>query len=137
MVARQAFCLEHICRHRSSLHPWNAADDWLDRETTARYHEAIDQRLSQLLYGGDIATSWENGERAVALANLASGYLMVALYQSGQQSEGLRTYRRLRGHLVEELGMEPSRSLQELEAAILEQNDGALARLTLLPAGSR
>ena len=88
MVARQAFCLEHICRHRSSLHPWNAADDWLDRETTARYHEAIDQRLSQLLYGGDIATSWENGERAVALANLASGYLMVALYQSGQQSEG-------------------------------------------------
>ena len=45
--------------------------------------------------------------------------LMLALYRSGRQAEALEVYRRVRATLVEELGLEPGRELQRLEAAIL------------------
>ena len=45
--------------------------------------------------------------------------LMLALYRCGRQAEGLEAYRRARATLVEALGLEPSRELQRLEAAIL------------------
>lgn len=52
--------------------------------------------------------------------------LMLALYGSGRQAEALDVYRQTRRLLVDELGIEPSPSLQELEQAILRQ-DLALA----------
>jgi DNA-binding SARP family transcriptional activator/predicted negative regulator of RcsB-dependent stress response len=45
--------------------------------------------------------------------------LMLALYWSGRRAEALAVYRRMRQVLVEELGLEPSPALQELERAIL------------------
>ena len=48
--------------------------------------------------------------------------LMLALYRSGRQAEALECYRVARSRLVEELGLEPGRELQELEAAILAQD---------------
>ncbi len=45
--------------------------------------------------------------------------LMLALYRSGRQSDALAEYRDTRATLVHELGIEPSRELQELERAIL------------------
>jgi predicted ATPase/DNA-binding SARP family transcriptional activator len=48
--------------------------------------------------------------------------LMLALYRSGRQADALQAYRDARETLVEELGVEPSRELQELEAAILRQD---------------
>jgi DNA-binding SARP family transcriptional activator len=48
--------------------------------------------------------------------------LMLALYRGGRQVEALDAYRQARRALVEELGIEPSRELKELEAAILEQD---------------
>ena len=48
--------------------------------------------------------------------------LMLALYRSGRQAEALDAYREARSALVEELGIEPSRGLKELEAGILEQD---------------
>jgi DNA-binding SARP family transcriptional activator/predicted negative regulator of RcsB-dependent stress response len=45
--------------------------------------------------------------------------LMLALYQSDRQAEALAVYRGMRQALVEELGLEPSPALQELERAIL------------------
>jgi DNA-binding SARP family transcriptional activator len=48
--------------------------------------------------------------------------LMLALYRSGRQADALGVYRDGRRILLDELGLEPSRALQELERAILQQS---------------
>ena len=48
--------------------------------------------------------------------------LILALYRSGRQADALASYRDARRALVEELGIEPSRELQDLERAILTQD---------------
>jgi YVTN family beta-propeller protein len=48
--------------------------------------------------------------------------LMLALYRSGRQAEALAAYQEARRLLVDELGIEPSRALQELERSILRQD---------------
>lgn len=53
------------------------------------------------------------------------GQLILALYRSGRQAEALEVYRETRRVLADELGLEPSPELRELERAIL-QHDPAL-----------
>jgi DNA-binding SARP family transcriptional activator len=48
--------------------------------------------------------------------------LMLALYRCDRQSEALQAYQDARRLLVEELGLEPSRRLRDLEQAILRQD---------------
>ena len=50
------------------------------------------------------------------------GQLMLALYRSGRQAEALAAYQTARRVLVDELGIEPSAALQELERAMLRQD---------------
>jgi DNA-binding SARP family transcriptional activator len=50
------------------------------------------------------------------------GYLMTALYRSGRQAEALDAYKEARRTFVDELGIDPSPALQELERAILRQD---------------
>ena len=59
--------------------------------------------------------------------------LMLALYRSGRQVESLAVYRDARETLVRELGLEPGRSLQELEQAILRQDPQLGAAVGRLP----
>jgi predicted ATPase/DNA-binding SARP family transcriptional activator len=47
--------------------------------------------------------------------------LMLALYRVERQADALLAYRRARSVLVDELGLEPSEQLRELEQAILRQ----------------
>jgi DNA-binding SARP family transcriptional activator len=54
------------------------------------------------------------------------GQLILALYRSGRQSDALEAYRETRRMLDEQLGLEPSPALRELERAIL-RHDPALA----------
>ena len=49
------------------------------------------------------------------------GQLMTALYRSGRQGEALRAYQRARMVLGEELGIEPSAELRDIEDLILQQ----------------
>jgi DNA-binding SARP family transcriptional activator len=48
--------------------------------------------------------------------------LILALYRAGRQAEALEIYRETRRVLSEELGLEPSPELRELEKAILRQD---------------
>jgi len=48
--------------------------------------------------------------------------LMVALSRCGRQVDALEVYREFRQHVREELGVEPSRALRELQAAVLRQD---------------
>jgi DNA-binding SARP family transcriptional activator len=45
--------------------------------------------------------------------------LMIAQYRAGRSAEALRTYRRVRGLLVDEFGLEPGPALRRLESAVL------------------
>jgi DNA-binding SARP family transcriptional activator len=69
--------------------------------------------------------------------------LMLALYRDGRQADALAIYQDGRRLLVEELGIEPSRPLLELERSILNQDSaldlgtGADAPIVASPGGGR
>ena len=69
------------------------------------------------------------------------GQLMTALYRGGRQAEALQAYQAARAVLREELGLEPGRSLQDLEQAILRQDPELDARtvavVSTAPVGQR
>jgi DNA-binding SARP family transcriptional activator/class 3 adenylate cyclase/tetratricopeptide (TPR) repeat protein len=86
---------------------------------------AIEERIE-----ADLALG-RHGELVGELEGLASehplrerlrGHLMLALYRSGRQVEALEVYTNTRQKLVEELGIEPGPSLQQLQGAILRQD---------------
>jgi DNA-binding SARP family transcriptional activator len=60
------------------------------------------------------------------------GQLILALYRSGRQAEALEVYRETRRVLADELGLDPSPALRELERAILQQDPA----LTATPAST-
>lgn len=64
------------------------------------------------------------------------GLLMLALYREGRQAEALRGYQETRRLLGEQLGIEPSPELQQLEDRILLHDPGLDAPRASLPADS-
>jgi DNA-binding SARP family transcriptional activator len=98
-----------------------AHEDRIDADLDAGRHAALVGELEQLVDEHPLQ------ERLRA-------QLMLALYRSGRQAEALDVYRRTRTLLADELGLEPSPELRELEQAILRQ-DEALRRDRPPPAG--
>ena len=93
----------------------------------------IEHLLAARLEAGEHDDVVVDAESAVAEAPLREqrwAVLMLALYRSGRQADALRAYRRLRTMLADELGIDPSPPLAQLEAAIL-QHDPALIPASL------
>jgi len=51
---------------------------------------------------------------------------MLALYRCGRQAEALRAFQKTRTYLADELGLDPSTQLRELERRILNQDESLL-----------
>ncbi len=66
-----------------------------------------------------VLTELEQLVREHPLRERLRGHLMTALYRSGRQADALACYREGRTLLVDELGLEPSAELRELERRIL------------------
>jgi predicted ATPase/DNA-binding SARP family transcriptional activator/Tfp pilus assembly protein PilF len=117
-----------------SLHRWQGAALadargalWAAGEA-ARLEEiragATEDWLGARLELGDHQGVVAEAKRAVAEFPLREGFwavLMLGLYRCGRQSEALRAFGRLRTVLGEELGIDPSPALRELEDAVLLQ----------------
>jgi predicted ATPase/DNA-binding SARP family transcriptional activator len=105
-----------------------AGADWA-AATTARLEEArlvaIEVQLeAHLMLGAytEVISAAESAITAQPLRERLWAQLMTALYHDGRQAEALRAYQRLRRTLGDELGIEPSRELVELEASMVRQD---------------
>jgi DNA-binding SARP family transcriptional activator len=86
---------------------------------------ALEQRIDEDLDSGKHAALVGELEQLVAahpLRERLRAQLMLGLYRSGRQAEALAAYRDTRRTLADELGLEPSEELRELEQAILRQD---------------
>jgi DNA-binding SARP family transcriptional activator len=105
-----------------------ALGDRIDAELALGRHEQLAPDLEALV-------------REHPMRERFAGQLMLALYRSGRQADALETYRSARTRLVDELGLQPGRQLQELERGILAQDpalDGSpRRRRPELSAGAR
>jgi len=86
---------------------------------------AVEERIDADLACGRHAALVPELEALVAehpLRERLRAQLMLALYRSGRQGDALAAYRDARGVMQEELGLEPTRALWELERSILQQD---------------
>jgi YVTN family beta-propeller protein len=105
------------------------ADEPFAQNEIARLEElridALEERIEADLALGrhaELVSELDALVRAHPLRERLLAQLMLALYRAGRQTEALEAYRQARTTLVEELGIEPGRRLQELERAILRQD---------------
>ncbi len=96
-----------------------ATEGWIDAQLAEGRHAELVGELERLV-------------AANPLRERLRGQLILALYRSGRQADALGAYRDARSVLEQELGLDPSPALRDLEQAILRQ-DAALA----LPARPR
>ena len=83
---------------------------------------------------GDALARLEPHVAANPLRERAWGQLMLALYRLGRQAEALRAYQQVRHVLAEELGLEPTPALHDLEAGILQHRPDLLLGEPAIPA---
>ena len=84
--------------------------------------EARLEALSQLGRNDEVLGDALAMARDHPLRERVQGLAMLALYRAGRQTEALDLYVELRRRLDDELGLEPSAELRELQRRILEQD---------------
>ena len=85
---------------------------------------AIEERFEALISTGaasDVVADLAATAREYPWREQLTAHLMVALYRCGRQREALEAFDHLATALREELGLEPSPSVRELERSILRQ----------------
>jgi YVTN family beta-propeller protein len=87
----------------------NALEDRIDADLALGRHAGLIGELEALV-------------KRHPLRERMRGQLMLALYRSGRQAEALDSYQQTRRLLHDELGLEPSPTLQELQNAILNHD---------------
>jgi len=90
----------------------------------ARIHALEDRIDADLALGreAELISELELLLAADPLRERLRGQLMIALYRAGRQVDALEVYRQASERLRDELGLEPTRALRELERSILEQD---------------
>lgn len=84
----------------------DVAEDYYDAALSGGHHHSVLSGLETL-------------SETEPLRERLSGQLMLALYRCGRQADALHVYQRVRGTLIEELGLEPGRELRGIQQAIL------------------
>lgn len=100
---------------------------------------ATEQRLRASVELGELHSALPRLDqltREYPLRELPWRLLALALYRADRQAEALESLRRARAALVDGVGIDPGRSLVDLEAAILSQSDELHLRATT-PAPAR
>ncbi|MEV4799420.1 BTAD domain-containing putative transcriptional regulator [Nonomuraea sp. NPDC049421] len=130
-LARQAPAEQALGHYDEALRWWRGAPlagitgsyaetqaGWLDGLRL----DALEERLSVLLALGrttDVVTEARALSGEAPFRERLHEQLMQALYESGRPSEALEVYRQFRYRLVDELGLEPTDELQQLQHRIL------------------
>jgi predicted ATPase/DNA-binding SARP family transcriptional activator len=87
--------------------------------------DALERRADAALAAGEharLVPELEALVREQPVREALRARLMLALYRSGRQADALETYRQGRALLADELGLEPSEALRDLERRILAQD---------------
>ena len=95
------------------------------------YLAAVEERIeADLALGGhaELVGELEALVREHPLRERLRAQLMLALYRSGRQADALAAYQLTREKLVDELGIEPSPQLRELNNRILRQDESLSVR---------
>jgi DNA-binding SARP family transcriptional activator/EAL domain-containing protein (putative c-di-GMP-specific phosphodiesterase class I)/FixJ family two-component response regulator len=101
----------------------------------ARLDAIEDLAEAELVTGpaSDVLVRLEEHVEANPLRERGWGLLMVALYRLGRQAAALRAFQQLRTILLDELGIDPSPELVEIEGRILRQDPSLRARVATEP----
>jgi predicted ATPase/DNA-binding SARP family transcriptional activator len=102
----------------------DAAEDWADAELACGHHHVVLADVSSL------AETHPWRERLWRQR-------MICLYQAGRQADALAVGQELRHRLVDELGLDPSPELAQLERAILDHDGDLLSPRPVAPTSSR
>jgi DNA-binding SARP family transcriptional activator len=111
----------------SALALWRGPAPGLDDRRLAAVEDRIDSDLA-LWRQTQVVAELETLVAAHPLRERLRGQLMLALYRSGRQADALEQYRQTRETLVDQLGIEPSEELQDLQRAILRHDPELDAR---------
>ncbi len=105
-----------------ALEPWAAPQvDRLEEKILA----ATEARIESDLERGDhkqLVSELEGLVESHPYRERLLELMMLSLYRCGRQAEALEAYRRGAKRMRDELGLEPGRSLQQLQTAILQQD---------------